>query len=126
MGLIHSDLFRLIISIVMNDWKDRLGVVFSTNPDFNYTTDVDDELDTMPANLQKLRVMVERKGQGGKTVTIIKGFKGKIEDLKKLEKMLKTKSGVGGSSKDGDIILQGDIKDKVIYILKGLGYSDTK
>ena len=110
----------------MNDWKDRLGVVFSTNPDFHYTTDVDDEPETKPANQQKLRINIERKGRGGKTVTIVKGFIGKSEDLKKLEKMLKSKSGVGGSSKDGDIILQGDIKDKVVYILKGLGYSDTK
>ena len=111
----------------MNDWKDRLGVVFSTNPEYNFTTNDDvDEPETLPANSQKLRVQIERKGRGGKTVTIVKGFKGKNEDLKKLEKMLKTKSGVGGSSKDGYIILQGDIKDKVVYVLKSLGYSDTK
>ncbi len=110
----------------MADWKDRLGVVFSTNPDFNYTNDEPEEDETLEPAKQKLRVAIERKGRGGKVVTIVKGFVGSNDDLKNLEKMLKSKCGVGGSSKDGLVILQGDLKDKVILLLRDLGYSDTK
>ena len=110
----------------MSDWKDRLGVVFSTNPDFNYTTDETEEISTLPKEKQKLRVFIEKKGRGGKVVTVVKGFQGSFDDLKNLEKMLKTKCGVGGSSKDEMILLQGDLKDKVILLLKDLGYVNTK
>ena len=110
----------------MSDWKDRLGVVFSTNPDFNYTTDETEEISTLPKEKQKLRVFIEKKGRGGKVVTVVKGFQGSSDDLKNLEKMLKTKCGVGGSSKDEMILLQGDLKDKVILLLKDLGYVNTK
>ena len=110
----------------MSDWKDRLGVVFSTNPDFNYATDESDESDTLPKEQQKLRVSIEKKGRGGKVVTVVKGFVGSSDDLKNLEKMLKTKCGVGGSSKDQIILLQGELKDKVILLLKDLGYVNTK
>ena len=111
----------------MNNWKDRLGVVFSTNPDFDYSTNADEhEEETIPDNMQKLRVSIEKKGRGGKTVTLVKGFVGGNDDIRKLEKMLKAKCGVGGSSKDGIIILQGEMKDKVVSVLKGLGYSNTK
>ncbi len=110
----------------MSDWKERLGVVFSTNPDFNYNTDDMEELSTPTPDKQKLRVFVERKGRGGKVVTVVKGFVGSSDDLKKLEKMLKSKCGVGGSSKDEMILLQGDLKDKVVLLLKDLGYANTK
>jgi len=110
----------------MNDWKKRLGVVFSTNPDFNYQTEEEQQLDTLAPEKQKLRVAIEKKGRAGKTVTVVKGFTGSEEDLKNLEKMLKTKCGTGGSSKDGVIILQGEMKDKLVTILRDLGYTATK
>ena len=110
----------------MNDWKKRLGVVFSTNPDFNYQTEEEQQPDTLAPEKQKLRVAVEKKGRAGKTVTVVKGFTGSEEDLKNLEKMLKTKCGTGGSAKEGVIILQGEMKDKLVTILRDLGYTATK
>ncbi len=110
----------------MNDWKKRLGVVFSTNPDFEYQSEQTEQEETLLPEKQKLRVNIEKKGRAGKVVTIVKGFVGKEEDLKKLEKMLKNKCGTGGSSKDGIIILQGEMKDKLVTILRDLGYNDTK
>ncbi len=109
-----------------NDWKDRLNVVYSTNPNFNYENIEEKEPDTLPKNQQKLRVSMEKKGRGGKTVTLIKGFIGAEEDLKDLGKLLKTKCGVGGSAKDGEIIIQGDFKQRIIDLLKSEGYTQTK
>jgi len=109
-----------------NDWKDRLGVVYSTNTDFNYSTDELEEAETLEKNRQRLRVAIEKNGRGGKVVTIVRGFVGTSDDLKSLGKYLKTKCGVGGSVKDSEIIIQGDLKDKVIALLKSDGYTDTK
>ncbi len=109
-----------------NDWKDRLGVVYSTNTDFNYSTDELEEAETLEKNRQRLRVAKEKNGRGGKVVTIVRGFVGTSDDLKSLGKYLKTKCGVGGSVKDSEIIIQGDLKDKVIALLKSDGYTDTK
>ena len=108
-----------------NDWKDRLNIVYSTNPDFSYEK-IEEEVDTLPKNKQKLRVSIEKKGRGGKTVTIIKGFIGNDEDLKELSKLLKIKCGVGGSTKDGDIIIQGDFKLRIIDLLRTDGYTQIK
>ncbi|MBR2191686.1 MAG: translation initiation factor [Bacteroidaceae bacterium] len=108
-----------------NDWKDRLDMVYSTNPDFNFEPKTD-EVDTLPKNQQKLRVNIEKNGRGGKTVTLVKGFVGHEEDLKALGKLLKTKCGVGGSVKDGEILIQGDFKEKLIALLKAEGYTNTK
>ncbi len=110
----------------MSDWKDRLGVVFSTNPDFSYRSNAEDEPDTLPRCEQKLRVSIEKQGRGGKVVTIVRGFIGQADDLKVLGKMLKTRCGVGGSVKDGEVIVQGNLRDKVIALLKSDGYSNTK
>jgi len=104
------------------DWKDRLGVVYSTNPDYEYRKDEAPEEDTLEPGKQKLRVSLDRKQRKGKTVTLITGFVGKEEDLKELGKMLKTKLGVGGSAKDGEIIIQGEFKEKVEAILRQEGY----
>lgn len=101
-----------------NDWKDRLGTVYSTNPDFHYKTDIEDESETPPANKQDLRVQLDKKQRNGKKATLITGFVGKEEDLKALAKTLKTKCGVGGSAKDGEILIQGDFCNKIIEILK--------
>lgn len=109
-----------------NDWKDRLNVVYSTNPNFQYESIEEDEEETLPKNQQKLRISMEKKGRGGKTVTLIKGFIGTEDDLKELGKLLKTKCGVGGSSKDGEIIIQGDFKQRIIDLLKAEGYTQTK
>lgn len=109
-----------------NDWKDRLNVVYSTNPDFKYITDVEEEIETLDKSKQKLRVTIEKKGRGGKTVTVITGFVGNENDLKTLGKLLKTKCGVGGSVKEGEILIQGEFKQRIIELLKTEGYIQTK
>ena len=105
-----------------NDWKKRLGVVFSTNPDFTYETEAEAEQETLKPEKQNLIVSIDRKGRGGKQVTVVSGFIGKEDDLEDLGKTLKTKCGVGGSVKDGEILVQGDQRDKITAILTSLGY----
>ena len=109
-----------------NDWKERLNVVYSTNPNFQYITDEKEEFDTLPKQQQKLRVSIEKNHRGGKTVTIVKNFIGTDEDIKELGRLLKTKCGVGGSVKDGEILVQGEFKEKIIDLLKKEGYTQTK
>ena len=109
-----------------DNWKDRLNVVYSTNPDFCYTTDEEESVDTLPPSQQKLRVQIDRKNRGGKVVTLVTGFVGSDDDLKELGRTLKNKCGSGGSAKDGEIIVQGDFKARVIELLKAAGYSQTK
>ena len=109
-----------------NDWKDRLNVVYSTNPNFQYETGNTEEAETLSPNQQKLRVQLDRKNRGCKVVTLVTGFVGTDDDLKELGRMLKSKCGVGGSAKDGEIIVQGDFKQKVIELLKKEGYTQTK
>lgn len=109
-----------------NDWKDRLNVVFSTNPNFQYETEEEEEQELLPKNQQKLRVKLDRKNRGGKTVTLVTGFVGPEDDLKALGKLLKGKLGVGGLAKDGEIIIQGEFKERVIDILQKEGYKDVK
>lgn len=109
-----------------NDWKDRLNVVYSTNPNFQYETENTDEVETLSSNQQKLRVQLDRKNRSGKVVTLITGFVGTDDDLKELGRMLKNKCGVGGSAKDGKVIVQGDFKQKIIELLKQEGYTQTK
>ncbi|MBR1926643.1 MAG: translation initiation factor [Bacteroidales bacterium] len=106
-----------------NDWKQRLGVVYSTNPDFEYDSAVSEEPQTLPPSRQRLIVSIDRRGRGGKQVTLVKGFAGSQEDLSALGRELKVKCGVGGSAKDGQIAIQGDLRDKVTAILNGLGYN---
>ena len=99
----------------MNDWKSRLNVVYSTNPDYKYETDEEPEMDTLEPQKQNLRIELDRRNRGGKA-----------DDLKELGKTLKTKCGVGGSAKDGEIIIQGDFREKVHTLLTDLGYTRTK
>ena len=108
------------------DWKDRLNVVYSTNPDYNYEMDDDEEQVTLDPGQQNLRVQLDRKNRGGKVVTLITGFVGTDNDLKELGKLLKTKCGVGGSAKDGEIIVQGEFKQKIMELLQKEGYTKTK
>lgn len=109
-----------------NDWKERLGMVYSTNPDFQFDTGEADELETLPKNQQRLRVRMEKNGRGGKTVTVVAGFIGAESDLKELGKWLKGRLGVGGSVKEGEILVQGDFRQRVIDLLKSDGYTQTK
>jgi translation initiation factor 1 len=104
------------------DWKDRLGVVYSTSSDFKYNKDEEKEQDTLPPQQQNLRVSLDKKNRKGKAVTLVSGFIGSDDDLKALGKLLKTKCGVGGSAKDGEIIIQGDFRDKVLQIVQDEGY----
>lgn len=109
-----------------NDWKDRLNIVYSSNPDFAYQTESEDEQETIEKEKQNLRVSIEKKNRGGKTATVVKGFTGSEADLKDLAKLLKTRCGVGGAAKDGEIIIQGDLREKVVELLKKEGYVRTK
>ena len=108
------------------DRKKRVGVVYSTDTDFGYSENSDDEMMTVPKNQQKLRLYMERAGRGGKTVTIVKFFVGSEDDMVALCKILKQKCGVGGSVKDGEIIIQGDHRERLLDILKKEGYTQTK
>jgi translation initiation factor 1 len=109
------------------EWKDRLGMVYSTNPDFEYQHSNDaQEQETLEANKQNLRVSRDKKQRKGKVVTLITGFIGKEDDLEKLGKFLKSKCGVGGSVKDGEIIIQGDLLDKIVELLLKEGYKAKK
>ena len=105
-----------------NDWKDRLNVVYSTNPDFAYETDNEEEIETLEPSKQNLKVSIDRKQRAGKSVTLVQGFVGTDDDLKELARMLKNKCGVGGSAKDGEIIVQGEFKQKVYDLLLQAGY----
>ena len=104
------------------DWKERLGTVYSTNPDYNYEENEGDKKETLPTQQQKLYVSLDKKNRKGKAVSLIEGFIGKEEDLKKLGKMIKSKCGVGGSVKNGEILIQGDFRKKIIEILQNEGY----
>jgi len=108
--------------------KGKGGIVFSTDPEFEYQNDTFGELlkETLPPEQQNLRVLLEKKGRGGKQVTIVSNFEGKSSDLEDLGKNLKNKCGVGGSSKEGEILLQGDVREKVVELLIKAGYKNTK
>jgi len=110
----------------MSKNKKVMGVVYSTNPNFKYTTSIASEANTLPPQQQELRVFLEKKHRGGKTASVIKGFVGKKDDLEVLGKLLKTKCSTGGSAKDGEIIIQGDFRDKIMEILVSNGYKAKK
>lgn len=106
--------------------KHAIGVVYSTNPDFQYQYDDQPQVQTLAPQQQKLRVRVERNHRGGKVVTLVTGFVGSDSDLQELGKKLKTACGVGGSAKDGEIMVQGEMKEKVVATLLKLGYTGSK
>ena len=104
-----------------NKNKNKSGIVYSTNPDLR-TEETFHEETTLPPQQQNLRVMIDRKQRAGKQVTLVTGFTGSEDDLEKLAKMLKTKCGVGGGAKNGEIMIQGDFKDKILKLLLEAGY----
>ncbi|MEX1191338.1 MAG: translation initiation factor [Brumimicrobium sp.] len=106
--------------------KKRVDVVYSTNPDFNFDYDGDEENETLPNEEQLLYVSIDRKKRKGKDVTLIEGFVGSDEDMKSLAKQLKSSCGVGGSAKDGEILIQGNHRDKIIEILNKEGYKTKR
>ena len=105
--------------------KKRINVVYSTNPDFEYESE-NEEFETVENAFQELKVLVDRKQRKGKAVTLVTNFIGDDDDLKELGKILKSKCGVGGSTKNGEILIQGEFKDKVFDLLIELGYTKTK
>ena len=101
--------------------KNKIGVMYSTNPDYDF--EFEQEKETLTPKDQYLEVWIDKKHRGGKVATLVKGFIGSEEDLKALGKLLKTKCGVGGSAKYGEIIIQGNMREKVMEILKKEGYN---
>lgn len=109
--------------MAQQDWKSRLGVVYSTNPDYQYQTAQENpEAETLPPEKQRLIVRIDRRQRAGKQVTLVEGFVGRADDLAALAKTLKTRCGVGGTAKDGEITIQGDLRDKLVTLLTGMGY----
>lgn len=123
-------LFELILykrnDMKTNDWKDRLNVVYSTNPDYKYDSDETEESETLPKEKQPLRILLDKRNRKGKAITLITEFVGSTDDLEALGKMLKTKCGTGGSVKDGEIIIQGDFRNKILEILQKEGYAKVR
>jgi len=109
-----------------NDWKKREGVVYSTSTDFDFNYQGNEESETLPPNKQTLYVSLDKSGRAGKQVTLVSGFAGRADDLESLTKLLKTKCGVGGSAKDGQVLIQGDVREKVMAILLKEGYKCKK
>jgi len=114
---------QLIISMNNdNHWKKREGMVYSTDPDFKFNSGEDEAPDTLPPEKQNLLIQLSTKHRKGKAVTLISGFIGREEDLKSLERGLKTELPTGGSSKKNEIIIQGDFRNQAGKYLRSRGY----
>lgn len=106
--------------------KEKINIVYSTNPDYQFQFEEEEEIETLPKNQQKLYVSIDRKQRGGKEVTLVEGFVGNEDDLKELGKLLKSKCGVGGTVKDNEILIQGNFRDKIVELLQKEGYGVKK
>ncbi len=106
--------------------KKRIDIVYSTNPDFHYEEETDGELETLPPSQQTLHILIDKKQRAGKEVTLIQNFRGTEADLQALGKILKNKCGTGGSVKDGEIIVQGSVRDRVTALLNDMGYKTKR
>jgi len=104
----------------------KSNIVYSTNPKYNFDDNENDSTQTLNNTDQKLKVLIDRKQRKGKSVTLVTGFIGKDDDIKELAKFLKSKCGVGGSTKDGEVLIQGEMLDKVFDLLIDIGYKKTK
>lgn len=109
-----------------NDWKERLNIVYSTNPDYKYQSEEEEETETIAKEKQLLRISLDKRNRKGKAVTLVTGFNGTDDDLQNLAKFLKTRCGVGGSAKDGEILIQGDFRNKVLELLQKEGYAKAR
>lgn len=106
--------------------KQKVNIVYSTNPNFSFDNEDLDDIETLDKQQQQLKVSIDRKQRKGKSVTVVTGFIGNKEDLDDLAKILKTKCGVGGNAKDGEILIQGELRDKIYDLLISLGFTKTK
>lgn len=109
-----------------DDWKSRLNIVYSTNPDFKYDTTEEEETPAPPKEKQPVKIRLDKRNRGGKTVTLVTGIEGSEYDMASLAAMLKSKIGTGGSAKDGEIIIQGDFRNRVLELLVKEGYTKSR
>jgi len=126
--ILHIQLYcrTYFLTMAKKEFKHREGVVYSTNPGFNYASDKEEMNENIPAHQQDLRVYLDRKQRAGKTVTIVRGYKGKLFELEELGKTLKSKCGTGGTVKEGEILVQGDFREKIVLILQTMGFKVKK
>lgn len=109
-----------------NKNKNKVNIVYSTNPNFKPSYAENESEETLPPSQQNLKVMLDKRNRAGKAVTLVTGFIGTEEDLKELGKILKAKCGVGGTIKEGEILIQGDFRDKILSLLSTMGYKTKK
>jgi len=113
---------RYLCAMAKKSKKERINVVYSTNDNYSYDYEEENEEETLEPDDQDLRVMIDRKKRKGKEVTLVTDFVGTDDDLKELGKRIKQKCGVGGSAKDGEILIQGNFKQKILELLQEWGY----